>query len=90
MRAIFTAETGHSKGAQAIRSPREAPVIPQKPSSFVPSDENTVAITCVSFMIHFGNIGLIGLSIILAVRVADSLGLHSLFINLFPPIFPVA
>ena len=51
------------------------------------STDNTVEITCTSFLNPSGNNGLIGRSIILAARVAASLGLPSLFIN--PPgIFP--
>ena len=47
------------------------------------STDKTVLTTCTSFLISSGNIGLIGLSIILAARVAASVGLPSLFIN--PP-----
>ena len=44
---------------------------------------NTVFTTCTSFLKFSSNIGLIGLSITLAVSVAESLGLPSLFMN--PP-----
>ncbi len=65
----------------------------------LPSDRNqqlslvadrAVSIILTSLINHFGNIGLIGLSISLDVKTDALDGLPSLFINLFPPIFPVA
>jgi hypothetical protein len=90
LRIILTPETGPSNGAHATIRARDADVIPQLPSSQLLSLESVVAIICVSLIIPFGNIGLIGLSIIREVKVAISLGLASRFINLFQPIFPAA
>ncbi|MDO4764217.1 MAG: hypothetical protein Q4A00_07545 [Flavobacteriaceae bacterium] len=79
VKANLQPATGHSNGVQAIVKAKLAQVIHQKPSSLSPEADKTVAIICVSFTIHFGNIGLIGLSISLADKVASSDGLPSLF-----------
>jgi hypothetical protein len=44
VRVIFTQETGHSKGAQAISNHKLAQVIPKKPKSHSPFDDSGVAI----------------------------------------------
>ena len=90
IKANLQAQTGHSNGVQAIIKVKLAQTIHQKPNSLSQEALKTVTITWVSFTIPFGNIGLIGLSISLADKVASSEGLHSLFWNLFPQIFPVA
>jgi hypothetical protein len=87
---ILTQATGPSKGAPLISSVSEAPVIPKNHKSLSFVAERAVAIICTSFINPFGNIGRIGLSMSLEVKIEDSEGRHSLFINLFPPIFPVA
>jgi hypothetical protein len=87
---IFTPATGPSNGAPDIISARDAQVIPRNPRSDSFELLKAVAIICVSLIKPFGNIGRIGLSINLEVRTEASLGLPSLFINLFPPIFHVA
>ncbi len=67
----------------------EAPIIAVTSGRLSCSTDITVATMWISFLKPLGNRGLMGLSINLAVKVASSVGLPSLFIN--PPgIFPTA
>ena len=67
----------------------EVPITPKVSISMSPSDEKILHMTWTSFLNPSGNIGLIGLSIILALNISLFEGLASLLIN--PPgIFPEA
>ena len=79
----ITPDTGPSKGI--LEMPRQR-LVPNKAAisgELSGSTDNTVLTTCISWRKASSNIGLIGLSINLAAKVAASLGLPSLLIN--PP-----
>ena len=85
----LTSAIGPSKGISEMVNAADAPIAPSTSASFSPSYESTNEIICVSFWNSFGNKGLIGLSISLAVSISFSVGLPSLLKN--PPgIFPAA
>ena len=83
----LTPAIGPSNGTFEIQVAKLEPNIAVSSGELSLSTDNTVFTTCTSFLKSSGNIGLIGLSIILAAKVAASVGLPSLLIN--PPgIFP--
>ncbi len=85
----ITPAIGPSNGILLIPKAREDPNIAVISGVESKSQAKTVFITCTSFLNPSGNIGLIGLSISLAVNVPCSPGLPSLLKN--PPgIFPIA
>ena len=79
----FTPAIGPSNGICEILVASEDPNIAANSGELSVSTDKTVLTTCTSFLKSSGNIGLIGLSIILAAKVAASVGLPSLLIN--PP-----
>jgi len=76
---ILTAQTGPSKGIHASIMAKDAQIIENTQGLFSLSTEKGLIVTTTSFTIHSGNIGLIGLSVSLEIRIALSEGLHSLF-----------
>ena len=83
----FTAAVGPLNGISEIAKAVAAPIIAATSGELSCSTQRTVAVTTTSFLKSFGNNGLNGLSIALAVSIALSVGFPSLFKN--PPgIFP--
>ena len=79
--------TGPSKGISLIPKHKDAPNNAAITGELSWSTDKTVLITCISFLNRSSNIGRIGRSMILAAKVASSVGLPSRLIN--PPgIFP--
>gem|GEM_PF-3560560 len=88
--AILTPLTGPVKGIPASITAIDAPMIEASPGDVCLSIASGEMVTTTSFTIPFGNIGLSALSTSLAYKTASSEGLHSLLLNLPPPIFPAA
>ena len=83
------APIGPSNGTPEIERAADAPIIAAMSGFCFLSEDMTVQKICISLVKWSGNIGLIGLSISLDVRVSLSVGLASLLKN--PPgILPVA
>ena len=84
-----TAAVGPPNGISEIDNAQEAPIIAHISGEQSCSTDKTKQSITTSFLKSFGNKGLKGLSIALAVKIALSAGFPSLFVN--PPgIFPTA
>lgn len=87
---ILTALIGPENGIPALRIASDDQMILSTHRSCCRSSASGVIVTTTSLIIPFGNIGLSARSVNLELRIAESEGLHSLFLNDPPPIFQAA